>query len=203
MSYYKILNILFVNDQISKILGECGNRQHVVDITKEKLDSIADDEGYITLRGRCVYGHRLTVDEIFDIIKWSNNKLRNLKNRYYYINGIDNGIIKAAEHYITTKKEDSAIYRHSSNIIKIKAWCDDEAEKEMVNKLNQKRTCINRHNITVECDYRCDYCDRRYNSKSNSCRLCIKYKKRQKRDRDENVASIEFLLEYQNVKKRK
>src|SRR5690606_12151058 len=108
-----------------------------------------------------------------------NNKLRNLKNRYYYINGIDNGMIKAAKYYINTKKENSAIYKHSSNIIKIKAWCDITAEKEMVSVLNQKRTCINKHNIIVERDYMCDYCDRRYNSKSSSCHLCIKYKRNQ------------------------
>lgn len=200
MSYYKILNILFVNDQISKILGECDNRQHVVDITKGKLDSIADDEGYITLRGRCVYGHKLTVDKVYDIIKWSNNKLRKLKDRYYYINGIDIDIIKAAEYYIKTKKEDSTIYKHSSNIIKIKAWCDDRAEKEMVTKLNQKRTCINKHNIMVERDYMCDYCDRRYNSKSSSCHLCIDRKRNQDRHRDENVKSINFM---RNLGKRK
>lgn len=199
MSYYKILNILFVNKQIAEILGEC-DQQHIVSVTKDMLRSIADDKDYITLRGRCVYGCKLPVDDVYDIIKWSNNELRKLKDHYYYINDIDNGIIKAAEYYINTKKEDSAIYKHSSNIIKIKAWCDNKAEKEMVTKLNQKRSCINKHNIMVECDYMCDYCDRRYNSKSSSCHLCIKYKRNQNRHRDENVKSINFM---RNLRKHK
>lgn len=73
-------------------------------------------------------------------------------------------------------------------------------EKEMVTILNQKRTCINKHDIIVESNFMCDYCDRLYNSKSKSCYRCIKYKKKQDSYRDENVKSINCLRSFRKCK---